>query len=229
MGGLGLVSRRRAIASSPIKPEINRFSYIRDSIVFELDGIDKGDSGDWKDLKGGSTFINYGAEELYNGFSFNGASSYLMAQDTDSWFYSPNRTMEIVFRCESEPKDTSILFISSISNSDEGTFGFGIFPGSKIVAIATSVNGRYPTYSYNNMLGNNYFAISQELAILNSTQLSQSANSVISSGNNNIYIGRRSSGNYFKGTIHAIRIHSRALTREELEFNRQIDIKRFKL
>lgn len=228
MAGLGLMNRRRAIASSPVLSELNRYSYIRDSLLFELDGIDKGDSGDWMDLKGGITFINYGAEELLNGFSFNGASSYLMAQDADGWVYSPNRTMEIVFRCESEPEATSVLFTSDIATL--GTFGFAIFPSSKIVAIATGIGGsNYPTYSYKNMLGNNYFAISKGLAILNSTQLSASTNSFIASANDNIYIGRRSSGNYFKGTIHAIRIHDRALTSEELEFNRQIDIKRFKL
>ena len=236
MAGLGLMNRRRAIASSSVLPEIDRFSYVRDSIVFELDGIDKGSEYDWEDLMGDTRFINHGAEELENGFRFDSSTSYLVSSEPFvSWRYAKDRTMEIVFSCENELSQTSILFATNGKYVEGfyGTFGYGIFPASKIMAVVmdnTGENNGVPTFAYTSILGSNYFATSNGMAVLNGSQLkSQSPNAVAGANLNDIYIGRRSSGNYFKGIIHAIRIHARALSIEELEHNRQIDIKRFKL
>lgn len=226
------MARRRAIASSPVLPELDRNSYIRDSIVFELDGIDKGNNYDWEDLIGAISFINYGAEELDNGFKFNGSTSYIMSSESvESWLYSKNRTMEIIFRCDTELTQTSVLFASSGKVSDTGgSFGYGIFPSSKIMAVVMeNRNNTVQTFSYSSVLGGNYFATSNGEAVLNDAKLKTNVPNLIASPNTYIHIGRRSTGNYFKGIIHAIRIHDRALSFDELEYNRQVDIKRFKL
>lgn len=232
MGGLGLINRRRAIASSPTQAEVGLTSYVADSCVMWLDGIENGDdSAKWKDLVGNNTFTNYGAERVENGWKFAGSdSTYMKCDDNKKVSWSPvnagnGRTLEVVISFEGSTH-TEYVFVQG-----SGGIAFGRVSSMYLVVD----NGVGSRFSFVNPHGLEpitcHFSCvcASRLGWENGASLNLAANpDYLNAG---WYIGKAPSatGRAFKGTIHALRIHNRELTEEELAHNRAIDSIRFGL
>lgn len=69
--------------------------YIQDGLVFQLDGMDKGNvEGVWKDLIQGREFTLNNCTLNSNNVEFNGTDSYCMSSDTISY---ETYTLEVTF------------------------------------------------------------------------------------------------------------------------------------
>ena len=75
--------------------------------------------------------------------------------------------------------------------------------------ISVSLNNTFTAYENASLLGN------------------LSASNVWASSSGTNYIGRRSTGTYFKGNIYSIRVYDRVLTQEEVMQNYNADKLRF--
>lgn len=238
MAGLGLMNRRRGLQASPTIADVGVNSYIQDSALVILDGIDKGGKdGRWINLVADTEFFETkGAVSVDKGWQFNG-SSYMESSNFPyhSWKNATPRTFEIVATFERK-NETELLLMGK-----EGAMAFGSL-ASQGAFIISAANVNMPMVKNEIEIGKNAFAIvgnatsstaNISLVLFNGENVS--ASSILSTQNNwsaqqhIAYLGKRSSGNFFKGTIHAIRIHNRGLSLEELRFNYEIDKKRFGL
>lgn len=202
--------------------------YVSDALLLHLDGINKGNvEGEWQDLVSGNTFVNHGAIAETDGWRFDGASSYMDSATLTN--YGPafkNRTFEIVVEFERE-NITEVVYMGKGSG-----YAFGRYEGGKCIII--SAIGGFPSFADDMTSGVRIFSAS-----LSGTQLVASeingndgqvrGEEIFSGGGSFIYLGKRASGNQFKGKIHAIRLHDRVLTEEEILYNQRIDNKRFNL
>ncbi|MBQ9954662.1 MAG: hypothetical protein IJO87_04435 [Eggerthellaceae bacterium] len=226
MSGLGLIFLRRGNFAHPTESGLSAADYIQDGLLMMLDGIeDGGEDGKWMDLVGGNHFENVNATKISNGYSFDG-TQYLqcVGGTVYQWgsadergrtfeivieFYGNNAT-EVAFMMPtgiSFGRTTKSLLINSGIN--QPTFPDPFAPFGKGVM----------TFSRNNVEG----------AYINGEK-------VLSDGSTNfdgtgliLYIGRRPSGSYFKGIVHAIRLYNRVLTKEEILYNQTLDSARFRL
>ena len=210
------VNRRRVMGV--VSEQYDENSYVQDGLIFQLDGIAKGNSADtstWVDLKGGLVFTQEGVvESLADGWHFDGSCHFtcptllsgnvdytveMCASNTIIWhngtwtnghpyFYPFNNNIYFLQRC------SGIMF-SNLSNILKNPF----------------------TASFN--LSNGYI---NKIA---STGFSD-ANSF--SDTQRIDIGYYR-GNHSTGTMYAIRIYNRRLTSEEQLHNQDVDISRFNI
>ena len=211
----------------PVIPEIIE-GYVQDSILMWLDGIDKGNvEGEWQDLVSGNTFVNHGAIAETDGWRFDGASSYM--DSTTLTNYGPaskNRTFEIVAEFE-RGNITEVVYMGNYLG-----YAFGRYVGGKSMIFSTEFG--FPTLADDMTSGVRIVSVSSsDIQIVaskingNDGQVGQFEEFV---GNASfIYLGKRASGNHFKGKIHAIRIHDRILTEEEILQNQRLDNERFGL
>lgn len=240
MSGLGLMNRRRAIQSSPIKHEkLSAESYIQDAALLLLDGIEKGNTeGQWTSLVNGNhSFVNYGAIAEDDGWRFDGNSSYMSnaTLPSYSWNSGGYRTLEVVAEFERDNtteivlmgkqygicfgryttgecivlSDTTILVPSIADDMKAGIRAMGI-----VMDDITSASIRFSN------------------GVQNGTPIKDSEikdKNGFGSPSGAVLLGKRITGNAFKGKIYAIRLHNRALTNEELLQNYEIDKIRFGL
>ena len=193
-----------------------------------LDGIDKGNvEGEWQDLVSGNTFGNHGAIAETDGWRFDGASSYM--DSTTLTNYGPdskNRTFEIVAEFE-RGNITEVVYMGNYSG-----YAFGRYVGGKRMIFSTDLD--FPTLADDMTSGVRIVSVSSsDIQIVaskingNNGQVSQIEQ--FTGKNDFIYLGKRASCNHFKGKIHAIRIHDRILTEEEILQNQRLDNERFGL
>ena len=196
-------------------------AYVQDGLVFQLDGIDKGNvEGAWVDRKAGRQFTLNNCIVNSNNIEFNGTdSSAVYNQLLD---LGTTTTLEVVFIKEK----TSATIISS---------------GDKVqlIALHTTSGYNYRFFSGNQITGQPFpdpTAI-HTLSIPTSgrpilDQIAQPKtfkdfDSESESDTTHTYVGGGPS--YLKGKIYSIRIYNRNLTQAEMLKNQMIDIERFNI
>ena len=205
--------------------------YVSDALLMHLDGINKGNvEGEWQDLVSGNTFVNHGAIAEADGWGFDGASSYMDSATlgTIGW-WNKARTLEVVVKFDDISENrTEVVFLSRKNCMAFGRYKSEHFVNSAGLSVPSikiqSDNGKV-IYGY---CGN---STSYVRSIINGQQGATSyGNSFSGFLETTAYLGKRiSNDDYFKGKIHAIRIHDRILSEEEILYNQRIDNKRFNL
>ena len=196
-------------------------AYVQDGLVFQLDGIDKGNvEGAWVDRKAGRQFTLNNCIVNSDNIEFNGTDS--EAVHNQLLDCGTTTTLEVVFIKEK----TSATIISS---------------GDKVqlIALHTTSGYNYRFFSGNQITGQPFpdpTAI-HTLSIPTSgrpilDQIAQSKtfkdfDSESESDTTHTYVGGGPS--YLKGKIYSIRIYNRNLTQAEMLKNQMIDIERFNI
>ena len=192
--------------------------YIQDGLVFQLDGMDKGNvEGVWKDLIEGREFTLNNCTLNSNNVEFNGTDSYCMSSDTISY---ETYTLEVTFIRDQirgavidGGNDFQMVFLYTTSGDDRRYIS-----GRQVVAqtrldnvniLSIPTTGR-PISSL------------MPCPIIPKNMTSSTANGT--------YIGCKGNlVNFFKGKIYSIRVYNRDLTSEEMIHNQLLDIERFNL
>ena len=205
--------------------------YVSDALLMHLDGINKGNvEGEWQDLVSGNTFVNHGAVAEADGWRFDGASSYMDSATlgTIGW-WNKARTLEVVVKFDDISENrTEVVFLGRKNCMAFGRYKSEHFVNSAGLSVPSikiqSDNGKV-IYGY---CGN---STSYVRSIINGQQGATSyGNSFSGFLETTAYLGKKiSNDDYFKGKIHAIRIHDRILSEEEILYNQRIDNKRFNL
>lgn len=208
------------------QPSYDENSYIQDGLIFQLDGIAKGNSADtttWVDLKGGMVLAQHPdgnpVQSLANGWYFDGSARFYNSTLTS---YSQDLTVEACFQLASGSGDG--IFHSSGGESGKPL----IYKWSTYLIFLQ--RGKYATGSLGNVIKNGNpisLSLNQDRCFGNSTSYA------LSSGTNfftdkglGTEVGTYN-GKWMKGTVHAIRLYSRRLTEEEQRHNIMVDSKRF--
>lgn len=214
------------------QPDKEPLSYIKDGLVFHLDGIDKGPNPDaWTDLVGGVVFENNGAVALDNGWRFDNTSTSLLsclkAGSTINFPFTTH-TIEVVFRNYLETPKASLLFIASNINSLAAGYSKAINGLSFTLDKNNKINFPAPFFPLYDIT---YIAGAYETCVYNDlTKISNNGSDYWSLGTNkDSTIGGRNSSSPvpFMGIIHSIRIYNRLLSTEEMFHNQKVDRNRF--
>ena len=221
-----LLNRRRYMGGGAPQPSYDENSYIQDGLIFQLDGIAKGNSADpttWVDLKGGMVLAQHPdgnpVQSLANGWYFDGGARFYNSTLTA---YSQDLTVEAC--------------IQSASGSGNGFFHSGGNTSGKpmLYVVGTGLlflqRGKYAQGNLGTRLKNNVpISIS-----LNQDRCLGNGNTYALSSGTNYYTATglgTEVGTYneswMKGTVYAIRLYSRRLTEEEQRHNILVDSKRF--
>lgn len=194
--------------------------YIKDGLIFLLDGIDKGASdGTWVDLVGENVFtIREGdsVTSLSDGFEFDGG----IMLGTKVCSVSGDCTVEFVI----EPASLSGIVFQGVKGTADG--------GILVLLQSGFFRGRKQAYTFV-MASKCTFSIHENFGYENMTALAKKTGTDFW---NSLYgyaqVGAQLSTNLrfpFKGIIHCIRVYDRNLTVDEMLFNQQIDNVRFNL
>lgn len=197
---------------------IDETTYIQDGLIFQLDGIAKGNSADtstWVDLKGGLVFTQEGVvESLANGWHFDG-TCYLTCSTL-----LPGNSDYTVEVCMSN----FILW-------HNGSWGNG-YPYFYNVGKALYFLQRNVSVTVDNILtvvGSPFTAsLNLDTCYINKILYTGRGSSNFFSDPNRFDIGLYRD-NHSTGTIYAIRIYNRRLTSEEQLHNQNVDITRFNI
>lgn len=197
-------------------------SYIQDGLVFQLDGINKGSNqGYWTDLKGGVTFTiptsEYLTEET-NGFTWTGNVN---MPNSGTMPTGGTCTVEIaMFPRGYLSNNRSSIFASRTGNT-QGDIQitrwdnrFVCIAKTKSIAVSSLIDNAFITISFNTLA-----------ACVNKNQVQLSGSEYTSQTSTGV--GKTASVSGMRGTIHAIRIYNKQLTLAEMQFNQNIDLKRF--
>lgn len=210
--------RRANITAGGSQPEPPAPSYVANGLVFHLDGIDKGNTaGAWTDLVSGTVIQGTNVVSTQYGWEFDGTayfvSSYILTGSAD-------HTLEVCFK----PTITGRYALFVINKQTQYNLMF--FKDSSTVTWLQRSN----TYSFT-LSANTPYSISLNLdgGLYNGTAVSKNSGTDYWSNTETLQIGRRSSGDYFKGDIYSIRIYNRRLTAAEQLNNFNVDNSRFNL
>ena len=193
-------------------------SYVQDGLVFQLDGIDKGNvEGAWVDRKAGRQFTLNNCIVNSDNIEFNGTDS--KAVYNQLLDFGTTTTVEVVF-------------------TREKVFGTIISSGTKVELMALQLNSGY---EYRYFSGNQKTGMvfpdptaihtlsipTKGRPILDQIAQPKTYKDFISKSSTNTYVGGDTS--YLKGKIYSIRIYNRNLTQAEMLKNQMIDIERFNI
>lgn len=201
-----------------VSEQYNENSYVQDGLIFQLDGIAKGNSADtstWVDLKGGLVFTQNG----------------VVTSTEKGWYLD----------------GTSNLTCASVL-SDNTDYTIEVCASNNIVWHNGGWRGGNPFFYNNGkslyFLQRNVPMLDDNMSTIMSNPFTTSLNLDICYINKVLYTGRGRSnfwsdqerfdiglfrGDYSTGTIYAIRIYSRRLTSEEQLHNQDVDIARFNI
>ena len=193
-------------------------AYVQDGLVFQLDGIDKGNvEGAWVDRKAGKQFTLNNCIVNSDNIQFNGTdSSAVYNQLLD---FGTTTTIEAVFTSE---KNANTI----ISSGDK----------VQLIALMSTSGYRYRYFSGNQVTGQTFpdpTAIhtlsipTSGRPILDQIAQPKTYKHFYSVSDTNTYVGGGLS--YLKGKIYSIRIYNRNLTSAEMLKNQMIDIERFNI
>lgn len=194
-------------------------AYIQDGLVFQLDGIDKGDSN-WIDRKGQKEFVLHNVVTNNNNMEFNGTNSYAECSSTLG-YDSATHTLEVVWEGN---KVTGVPFFGGPTSAElcllpQGTplrrLSFGT--GMNFIVNQPDELKMISANADNIIYNAGWIGTSAEL------EANASYNQTVAS------VGRYKFSNYFRGKIYAIRVYDRKLTTLEMLQNQLIDIQRFGL
>ena len=215
-------------------------AYVQNGLVFQLDGIEKGDSPTaWTDLKGGLAFTYNNCTLNSDNVEFNGVDSY--AESTAGYALNKDEscTVEYCFYSEGGSVFNSGL-VSGVSNT---YFDYVDIKGdTNFAGIVRDINYVYSapmegqihtmSYAYNSYLERPLICDGEAYPRPNSSldsslyqDLCKYGNAVVGCYNSS---ATEKSG-FLKGKVFAIRIYNRTLTREEQAQNQQLDYLRFKI
>lgn len=196
--------------------------YVTDGLVFWLDGIEKGNTGDWYAAIGNAVFTLHGNVTYdNNGFVFGGTTSDYMTSPT-ILSYGADYTIEAVIRVDSS-SGTQVVFMSGAASD------------------TTQYTPMIAAYGYNSMLLLNRCgkvntnaalrAISYNVSncVINGTDATIIAATDFWRCNGNTTLGMERNRLPFKGKIYCIRYYNRKLSADEMKANQQIDNQRFNL
>lgn len=202
--------------------------YIKDGLVFQLDGINKGATdGTWVDLIGGVVYTPKGSvAAVEDGFKFNVLGDYMAG----TFLYEyPNIdwTIEVCAEITKQGGSGCMVFTPNTMPKTFKNPAFLVRAG-KIWGQPYSVSNKiyqngsklsYKTYSMNK----------QRIVFDMQPKEMPTANSNHDAHSSRYGIGSAYSYYGFIGTIHAVRVYSRMLSEEEIMHNQKLDNKRFKL
>lgn len=213
-------------------------AYIQDGLVFQLDGIDKGNvEGAWVDRKAGRQFTLNNCIVNSDNIEFNGTDSEAIDNDNYTLPTVPEKyTIEVVLYYGGG----SILTQSKSSSSSDGS--------PMMVALSSTINyltiGRN-LYAVEALPKNKYMCLQAQSrdSTLNTVQVNYNGNVLASRQSTiaeNFYnYGRPSVGcvwtsytskaSHLLGKVYSIRLYNRPLTEEELYNNMVVDYMRFKI
>ena len=195
-------------------------AYVQDGLVFQLDGIDKGNvEGAWVDRKAGKQFTLNNCIVNSDNIQFNGTDS--KAVYNQLLDFGTTTTVEVVF-------------------TREKVFGTIISSGTKVELIALQLTSgyKYRYFSGNQKTG----MVFPDPTTIHTLSIPTSGRPVLdqiaqpktskdfyteSDTDTNTYVGGGPS--YSKGKIYSIRIYNRNLTQAEMLKNQMIDIERFNI
>ena len=193
-------------------------SYVQDGLVFQLDGIDKGNvEGAWVDRKAGRQFTLNNCIVNSDNIEFNGTDS--KAVYNQLLDFGTTTTLEVVFIKE---KHTATI----ISSGDK----------VQLIALHTTSGQKYRFFSGNQVTGQPFpdpTAIhtlsipTSGRPILDQIAQPKTYKYMDSDTGTTTYVGGGLS--YLKGKIYSIRIYNRNLTSAEMMKNQMIDIERFNI
>lgn len=215
---MNLYGRRRMMQ----KPEE---SYVMNGLSLWLDAIDKGNvNGAWVDKISAHEFTAYNGVTFGNDYVELDASQQQYLSNSDYTApLSADGTIEIVATFTTTGR--MLIFTPKTGN---GVIAFGTYSESSAI---WSIFVNQPVLDYSGESNFSTISVTNGIALRNGVQcgFSSSGNSWSSTSTDTNFIGKRVSGNYFNGKIHAIRIYNRHLTTSEMIQNQRIDNKRFNL
>ena len=195
-------------------------AYVQDGLVFQLDGIDKGNvEGAWVDRKAGRQFTLNNCIVNSNNIQFNGTDSEAIYNQLLD--FGTTTTLEVVF-------------------TREKAFGTIISSGTKVElrALQETSGYKYRYFSGNQVTGQTF----PDPTAIHTLSIPTSGRPILdqiaqaktyknfftgSDTDTNTYVGGGPSNS--KGKIYSIRIYNRNLTQDEMLKNQMIDIERFNI
>lgn len=215
---------RRRLMLSVKDDEITADSYIQNGLIFQLDGIDDGNtSGHWIEKKNQYDFelFNSPSKETY-GYRFSGGA-YGVVSDTDVITIPSTYSIEIVIK---EYSQTGFALVFGVPTTN---YGYIALNGSNY--SKPSISFRPKTMGSNgyqiNKTDLGSIHVSPSLGVQNKDVLTiTSVTSHFSTGTNYTLCHSSYSGTFY---ICAIRVYNRELSQEEVIFNQNVDQKRFSL
>ena len=193
-------------------------AYVQDGLVFQLDGIDKGNvEGAWVDRKAGRQFTLNNCIVNSDNIQFNGTDS--KAVYNQLLDFGTTTTVEVVF-------------------TREKVFGTIISSGNKIelMALQETTGYKYRYFSGNQVTGipfpdpttiHTLSIPTSGRPVLDQIAQAKTFKDFYSESGTTTYVGGGPS--YSKGKIYSIRIYNRNLTQAEMLKNQMIDIERFNI
>ena len=195
--------------------------YVQSGLVLHMDGkTGKTGTSSWESVVGNVVFTNNGATFNADHIYFDGVDDCL----TNTSFSGPTSgsgTIEVVYDSELYGSSSTLIFASKTNNG----LSFGINASKYIIFTIGSTTRVRPIST----LSKASTSVSTARQLQNGVQMSTTSNSNWTGRDSTNHIGRRSSGNYFKGKIYSIRIYSRQLSSDEVLKNLAVDNIRFEL
>ena len=212
-------------------------AYVQDGLVFQLDGIDKGNvEGAWVDRKAGRQFTLNNCIVNSDNIEFNGTDSEAIDNDNEKFPTVPeDYTIEVVLyygggtiltQNSSSSSYGSPMMVALYSTTDFHTIGRGLdaveaLPEKKYMCLQALAKGSTPTIQVN----------------CNGDVLASRGGGII--GNNEFTYGWASIGcvwtdytekaGHLLGKVYSIRLYNRLLTEEERYNNMVVDYMRFRI
>lgn len=177
-------------------------AYIQDGLVFQLDGIDKGNDA-WIDRKGQKEFVLHNVVTNSNNMEFNGTNSYAACSSTLG-YDSATHTLEVVWEGN---KVTGVPFFGGPTSAE-----LCLLPqGAPIrrLSFGTGMNFIVNQPDELKMISANADNIIYNAGWIGTSaalEANASYNQTVAS------VGRYKTSNYFRGKIYAIRVYDRKLT-----------------
>ena len=194
--------------------------YVQSGLVLHMDGK-SGKTGNtsWESVVGNHIFTNYGATFNDDNVQFDG-DDYLINTSFEPPL-SGNGTIEIVYDNDYFGTTAAALFAGKTAS------GMCFYMNaSKLIFYSIGGAGRARPVA---TLAKASTSISVQRRYENGSPMSTSGSDYIGGRNDTNHIGRRNTGNYFKGKIYSIRIYDRYLTEDEVMQNLAVDNSRFNL
>jgi len=197
--------------------------YVQDGLVLHLDAKSPGETADaWTSLVGDHVFTNYGAVFNADHVLFDGVDDYLL----NTSFTPPtagSATIEVVYDCDSDVFGSTQVCL--FAGKTGGSLCFYI-SGSSNVYWTNGTPAKTILYVQQAKAST---SISDDRKYENGVAITGASTNYLGGRDSNNYIGKRSSGNPYKGKIYAIRIYNRKLTEAEVMQNLAADNLRYQL
>lgn len=220
--------RRRMMANVGGGEQYDADSYIQDGLVFQLDGIDKGnDATKWIDRKGGIGFpyIAATSEVLTDSVHFTGSGNLTGDTLITPSFAYDSMTIEICCTYDTRSGTNHVVLVCNVAPN----FAFGWYNRT---TLRCSSGLSKPVWSTSDMTVLKTYSITSDHSLANiNVLLTAGSNTQFSNNSGAIELGGRSynSTSGYSGDVYAIRIYNRQLTLAEMAFNQAIDNERFNL